>query len=383
MRYLICLFALCLSVLFISCSAGTSSSSEDSSTTNQGELAEETPMEEVATASNETPELIAFNPSYTWEEFAISSAADVFSESELNDYGIWNFDDQSYPVIILISDQNEFVVLSESDDELDEGAFKVTPLNLPETSGFVKAATLSYGYYEFFSKDINGDGTDEYVISAEVSGMAGTDDGMRSVNYIKSAVFSRQDYSISYSQEMSDQYNEEVGTKEDYVNESMVDLISKKYYNLHTKPDGLEKTAMMRSLIEDMGIVATTRDDETAFGKVDKTDEGYVIYVSFVGTRYFITSPTNTLPALKTVDSDFYPLMIDEYQMTDIYSFISARVDDGEVQMLLDSRPESESATGTLSLNFTHNGEHWILSDDGAKWLQEGVRKGLERIQDE
>lgn len=386
MRYL-AYFLVCSILIFGSCSSGTDASTADVEDSPETTDATDTPTEvaeEEVTTEDVIPKFIEFNPRYTWEECAFSASQDVFPQADLNTYAIWDKEEYGLPMIVLVSSENDFILLSEPDDELDAGSFQVTRLEIPADAGF-GSASLSYTYYRMFPEDVDGDGTEEYIMSADIQGMGPSDDGMRPVRFLKSIVFSADEFKLSYNASLTDQYNKEMETSEIFINEPLTSLLNKKYQEVSVMEPGLEKQLLLQTLIVDMGIASENYESANRFGPVAEEPEGtYVVYASSVGAKYFVSArEENGFEGMPEISEDHYPLMIDSYQMTDFYTITSARVEGAEISMSVLPLDASETEAEGGDIHFAYNNEYWILVNNGNKWFPETARSGLQKIQDD
>ena len=339
--------------------------------------------EESIEVSSTIPKFVEWNPRYTWEEFVISASSDIMTEDNLESFYIWFRKEQEMPIILLEGEGNSLFALIEAEGT----TFKVISFDLSEIYDF-SAVTSSIEFYDFLETDLDNDGSNELQAFLEISGMAPADDGMRPVHFIKSLVFDWDNEQISYNSQLSQAYNEEIGSASSDANESGIALLNKKYHHLE-ESDQDHKSIMMSSLIMDMGINAENDESERGFQKISREAEGsYVIYTSFVGRKFFTANEEHSFSELDDLSSSYYPIMIDAYQMTDIYTIQNARVENDVISLSLALiKSESDGLLNepgeSVQAIFTYENGEWILRSNEAYWATEAYSQNFKVIADD
>lgn len=375
-------------VLLSNCSNSSAKKNGESEISTEAPVFEE--EEEVIGVS-----FIESEPTYTWEEFAVSSENDVFPEDDLNTYYIYEYQENQEPIIVLISDYNNDIKYLLASGSNEQPGFDIKNIELPESSVLSRDRTFSTFDYSFFVTDIDTNGDLELVITGEINGVTEADDGdgTKLTHFVKAAVLLFEGEELIFNQTLTNEYNQMIGATEDDIEESLMSILFRKYYLLDTQ-DTYKTREILKGLFEDMDILSKNDESPNGFVKVDREPDGsFVIYSSFEGIKYFVNEDDHLFSEIDEVYLTNYPVMIDSYQMVDAYTFESVRIEEEEISMTLvmvKSEQEGlidEEKGEKLSLLFQRVDDFWLMTATNNSysdfWVTEAASKDFKRINDD
>jgi hypothetical protein len=315
---------------------------------------------------------IPFDASLTAEEWIQGIWMDNFEERPEEILGILEM------VSILPEGNNLFFVIK----DLDQTHYYSLLLNdrnlydLNEVKTTVNSWINSYGQsayshahiYDFTTEDLNGDATNEIIVSLEITGMTQADDGVQPFKKIQHDVITLIDKELRQDKELTAAFNTKYGVKMDVdSNLGIHEFLRQKYYAAITHTNTYEK---MELILKDIGLLTSDKKvTENTFSPVKELGKNdFVVDLGYNFYNAYFVPHTNKFDTHELNVFDYPVFMIEDHGIY-VYRINQIVVGTEKIHLTIEGIYHQDENTGeyitideeSMDISLKNTDEKWVL----------------------
>lgn len=317
---------------------------------------------------------IAFDPSLTTEEWLNVIISDSMNaELDLENYVEIFQEDAPTKIVFVASGEDGLGIYQLIGDRNFEYTMSEVG-NFSEIQLKRHDQIAGINIYRMHEDDVNGDGSKELIVSADISGTAHNDEGMYPYRMIQHEILVQVANGYEVNKELTVDFNEDLGIDlNGFPNRSSLERLSQKYYrSIANIPDN-EVQAVMQGVLEEMDITTYGPEDlDKEFSTVVKKDDSFVVHMSWLASGYYFIADQDNEFAIERNSSWNYPILyisdreVETWQIFDMVMnpdtafFVFRNVEEGSSEMV--NGHFTQDVEGRWLFNF--NGDLFMMGKD-------------------